>query len=357
MLTFRIILGLLGAEIIAVVCLLAATLLVQARNAGRKAARRNELWAVLVPAALDGDHDALPQLQASLRSNRDWKAFHLFIDEQLRGESGRTPLRLRRLSRHTGLSDRLQAELLHSRDPLDQAAAGKTLARLREKFAEEHILDLLRSDDAAVVLAAAYATASFCDPKQLLPVFRAIYGRTPITLHGAAELLSSFGDRACPAIHRLLHGVVTQYKEVTTTGHTDPIDSSNAVAWDDTAAQVVLIDLLTFYGYQPASPALLQLLNLSDSVEVLIHLVKGVAAVAETAAVPRLVDLLRHWNWVVRDQSLRALATLGATETVGAVEALLDDSVLAVRATAHSTLSTLGALEAARHTELTAALA
>ena len=171
--------------------------------------------------------------------------------------------RLRRLTRHVGLTERLHRELLEARDPLDRAAAGKTLARLRERIAEEKILDLLGSKDPAVVLSAAYATASFRDPKQFLPVFRAVYGRTPITLHGAAELLTGFEEGICPVITRLLEGVVGQYRRARKAGGTGLVDPNKAVDRNDTAAQVVMVDLLAFYAYRPAAATVSRLLTLS----------------------------------------------------------------------------------------------
>jgi HEAT repeat protein len=351
--TLEIIVLFIGAELIALALLLVATLLTQARKSGRKIRRRRRLWHILLPEALAGDPEAVVGIGASLHSKGDWKAFHSFIDEELQRERGRSTLGLRRLCRLVGLTERLRHELLNARDPLDRAAAGKTLARLRERIAEEMILDLLKSKDPAVVLAAAYATACFRDPKQFLPVFRAVYQRTPITLHGAAELLSGFDEGACPTIHRLLGGVVSQYRLLAKGGSTGPVDPEKAVEWSDTAAQVVMVDLLAFYAYQPAASTLLRLLTLSEDEEVLIHLVKAIAGVGDASATPRLVQLLGHPNWVIRSQSVHAL---GAVEAISSVQAMLGDHNLAVRASARETLQTLRTMEASREARVLEAL-
>ncbi len=340
-LVLDLILGIIGLEFLAIVLLLVTVFAVQARKSGGRAQRRKALWKRLLPVAVAGDPETIGRVRASLRRGSDWKAFHSFIDERLRHEREGSMLGLRRLCRHVGLTERLHQQLLQARDPLDRAAAGRTLARLRERIAEDSLLPLLGSSDPAVVLAAAYAVASFKQSDQFLPVFRAVYGRTSITLHGAAELLSGFGKGVCPVVHRLLKGVVKQHQQLVAAVPGTPVDPDKAVDRADTAAQVVMVDLLAFYGYRPAAPTLTYLLSLSDHEEVLIHLVKAVSVVGNASAVPRLTELLGHSSWVVRRQSIQALAALSAVDAVPAIRVLLGDGNLMVRTSAQEALQTL----------------
>jgi hypothetical protein len=342
--TLNIIVSVIALEVLAVALLLITIFVTQARKSGGRAQQRRALWESMLPGALAGERHAMMRIRSSLRRPSHWKQFQAFVDEQLRHEQNGSMLGLRRLCRHVGLTERLQRQLLRAHDPLERAAAGRTLARLRERIAEEKILPLLRSKDPAVVLAAAYATASFRDPGRFLPVFRAVYDRTPITLHGAAELLSGFGEGVCPVIHRLLEGVAEQYEPTVTALDIQPADPEKAVSRNDTAVQVVMADLLTFYAYRPAAPVLVQMVSLTDDEEVLIHLVKAVAALGDTSAAPRLTELLGHPSWVVRRQSVQALAAIGAVETVQPIRALLGDDNLMVRT---SVLEALAALKSA----------
>jgi hypothetical protein len=353
----QIILFLIGLQLVVIAFLLVAALVTQSRKSGAKVQSLKLLWGGLLPAALAGQPGATAVMRGTLGSKTAFEAFHGFFDEQLRRERGRSPLALRRLSRAIGFTERLERNLLRSRDPFNRAAAAKTLGRLRESTAQETAIDLLGSKDPAVVLAAAYATASYRDPKQLLAVFRAVYDRTPITLHGAAELLSGFGDGACPVVHELLVGVASRYPYPRRLDPVDPVAPGKDIDPDDTAAQTVMIDLMAFYGYVPAEFTLLRLLRVAEDHEVLIHLVKAIAKVGNVAAVPRLTELLTHPNWVIRSQSAQALAALGAIEAAPSVRALLDDNNLAVRACAQRTLRALEAAEIGGKENLAEALA
>jgi hypothetical protein len=332
----------IALQVAALLCLLAAVINARVRISGAKIRRLRRLWSRLLPEALEGKRQAIAPIKRTLRSKADFAAFHDFLDEQLRERHGRSPILLRHLSRSLGFTDRLQRQLRRSRDQLDRAAAAKTLGRLRERVAREAVAALLRSDDPAVVLAAGYASASFRDPRYFLPVLRAVYQHTPITLHGIAELLSGFEEGVCPVIHEVLDKVVDQYELETPSVPFDPEEQVDRV---DVAARVVMIDLLAFYKYVPAAASLLRLLELSEHEEVLIHLVKALARTGDAAAVPRLTDLIVHPNWVLRSQAAHALAALDAADVAPRIRTLLDDDNLQVRASAQRALLSLKALE------------
>ncbi len=338
----EIILIIVGIEMATIVFLLVATVITHTRRSGAKIRRLQRTWCRLLPDALKGQREATAWIKRSLSSEANFEAFHAFLDEQLRHSRGHSTLSLRQLSRAVGYTDRLQDQLTKSRDHLDRAAAAKTLSRLRERIARDAVVDLLQSDDPAVVLAAAYACASFRDPKYFLPVFQAVYKRTPITLHGAAELLSGFEEGICPVIHKLLTKLVAQYRHGATL---DPVDPEKEIARSDTAAQVVVIDLLAFYAYVPAAHTILRLLKLSQDDEVLIHLVKAIAKVGDSTAVPRLTELLGHQNWVIRSQAAHALAMLDAVDAASSISALLNDDSLRVRGYAQQALQSLRTVE------------
>jgi hypothetical protein len=344
--TLHIIVAAIGLQLLCLAFLLVATLVTQARRSEGKSRELEETWCLLLPAALAGQAEATGQIQASIRSRAGFESFHRSLDAQLHDTGSRSRLAVRRLCREVGFTDRLLEDLVQSRDPLSRAAAAKTLGRLREKTALETALDLLHADDPAVVLAAADAITSLHEVRQFLPVFRAVYGRTPITLHGAAGLLSGFGSAVCPVIHRLLIDLAARGRGSFALDAAGGLDPEKSVGSDDVAAQVVMVDLLAFYGYLPAAPTLLRLLRTAKDDEVLIHLVKALAKVGNSAAFPGLSELLAHSNWVVRSQGAEALSALHALGAVPYIRPLLDDESPAVRACAQRALASLNALEA-----------
>ena len=349
--TLEVILAVIGLQLVCIAYLLTATLITQGRRSEGKSRQRTEAWSHLLNEAIAGHVDATVQIQDDIRSRAGFESLHRFIDAQLRDTGPRSPLAIRRLCRDVGFTDRLQEDLVQSRDQLSRAGAAKTLGRLREKVALETALDLLHSDDAAVTLAAADTIASLREVKQFLPVFRAIYRRTPITLHGAAGLLSGFGRDVCPVIHRLLMGLVSQELRASSVDSRGRIDPEKSVAIDDVGAQVVMIDLLAFYVYLPSAPTLLRLVKTTKNEEVLIHLVKALAKVGNSAAIPALCRLLAHANWVVRSQSVEALSALHAVGAIPSISLRLDDESLAVRASAQRALASLNTLEAEHEAE------
>ena len=340
--TLQVVLAIIAVELVTLLGLFAALVLTHARKSGAKIRRLRRLWIRLLPDALEGRRQATARIRETILSDAGFRSFHEFLDEQLRQLGAGSPVRLRHLSRTLGFTQRLQRQLTESRDQLDRAAAAKTLGRLREKMSREAVTELLHSEDPAVVLAAGYASASFRDPSYFLPVFRAVYQRTRITLHGIAELLSRFEEGICPVVHELLDELIHQYS---LEGPPSSFNPDKEVDRGDQAAQVVMIDLLAFFAYRPAAGSLLRLLELSEHEEVLIHIVKALAKVGDAAAVPRLCELLTHPNWVLRSQAVQALAALGAVESTPLIHALLEDDDLRVRVYAQKALHSLKAVE------------
>jgi len=338
----EIVVVVIALELVALVGLFAGLVTLHVRRSGTKIRRLRRLWVRMLPEALEGRRQATVRIRDSIASEVAFEAFHAFLDEQLRQLDGGSPLRLRHLSRTLGATQRLQAELAQARDPLERASAAKTLARLRERMSREAVAELLHSEDPAVVLAAGYASASFRDPNSFLPVFRAVYKGTRITLHGTAELLSRFGEGVCPVIHKLLDDLIARYTE---TNLPHPLDPERDVERNDQAAQVVMVDLLAFFAHRPAAPTLLRLLQLSEHEEVLIHLVKALAKIGDATAIPSLAELLTQQNWVIRSQAVQALAALEAVDTIPLIHALLEDDDLRVRVYARNALDCLSQIQ------------
>lgn len=339
------IMAIIGLELVALLILFAAIVSSSARKSGARCRRLQKQWGVLLPDALEGKRDATNRIKRTLDSPAARRAFQSFVEERLSDSlTTGSSLAVRHLCRSIGFTEWLQSALRDSKDELSRASAARTLARLREKSARGPIAGLLTSEDPAAVLAAGYACAAFRDPRQFLTVFQAIYRRTPITLHGAAELLSGFGEGVCPHLHGLLQRLIERYKSGTCHESLDP---RREVAREDTAAQVVIVDILAFYGYLPAARSLLRLLNLVDNEEVLIHLIKALAKVGDASAVPTLTKMLAHSNWVVRSQAAQALATLGPLAAAARVRPLVIDGNPQVRISAGWALEAAQAVEAA----------
>jgi HEAT repeats len=338
----EIVLTVIALELVTLLCLFAGLLVMHVRRSGTRVRRLRRLWTRMFPEALEGRRQPTERIKATLVSDANFKTFHCFLDERLLQMGGDSPLQLRHLCRALGATKRLQSQLADSRDPLERAAAAKTLGRLRERMSREAVTELLHSSDPAVVLAAGYASASFRDPNYFLPVLRAVYKGTRITLHGTAELLSRFQEGVCPVIHSLLDKLIDRCAE------TEPLhslDPDTEVDPGDQAAQVVMVDLLAFFAYRPASSTLLRLLQLSEHDEVLIHIVKALAKIGDAAAIPDLSELLTHPNWVLRGQAVQALAALEAVEAVPLIRTLLEDEDVRVRLYARNALECLSQAE------------
>lgn len=338
----HVVLVVIAVELVTLLGLFLVLVTMHVRKSGAKTRKFRRFWVRLLPEALEGRREPTVRIKESIVTDACFTLFHEFMDEQLRQLGSGSPLRLRHLSRRLGFTQRLQRQLAESRDPLDRAAAAKTLGRLRERLPREAVAELLRSEDPAVVLAAGYAAASFRDPSYFIPVFRAVYQRTRITLHGIAELLSRFEEGVCPVIHKTLENLIAQYSRKTPSRSFNP---NKQVDRSDQAAQVVMVDLLAFFAYRPAAGSLLRLLRLSEHEEVLIHIVKALAKMGDTGAIPSLSELLTHPNWVLRSQAVQALATLGAVESAPLILARLEDDDLRVRVYAQKALHSLGEVE------------
>jgi HEAT repeat protein len=340
--TLYIVLVFIALELLALLGLFAGLMTMHVRRSGKRIRRLRRRWARMFPEALEGRRHPVVRIGETLTSDANFKAFHVFLDEQLRQLGDGSTLQLRHLCRALGVTRRLQRQLAESSDALERAAAAKTLGRLRERMSRNAVAELLHSEDSAAVLAAGYASASFRDPRMVLPVFRAVYKGTRITLHGTAELLSRFGQGVCPVIHELLEGLVARYSE---REPVRPFDPDEEIDRGDQAAQVVMVDLLAFFAYRPAAPTLLRLLRLSEHEEVVIHLVKALAKLGDAAAIPSLSGLLTHSNWVIRSQTVQALAALEAIDTIPLIHVLLEDEDLRVRVYARNALESLKEVE------------
>jgi HEAT repeat protein len=299
----------IGLELFSLLVLFVSILYTSTRKSGRRIRRLRRLWSIWLPDALEGKRRSTSRIKKSLRSKLARENFHGFIDEQLDlATTAAQALALRHFCRTIGFTDWLLTSLYEAADELDRAGAARTLSRLREKFAHEPVSEMLNtSEDPAVVLTAGYASAAFRDPENFLSVFKAIYHRTPITLHGAAELLSGFGRGVCPVIHRHMDQLADQYLEQTPI---ESLDGTQVPLRTDVAVQVVMSDIVGFFKYRPVGATVLKLLDLVDDDEVLIHLVKAAGRVCDESAAHILKDFLNHNNWVLRAQAGYAMSAL-----------------------------------------------
>ena len=288
-------------------------------GAGRRRERQIRLWTKTLGPALAGRRHARSRVRRSLKSEEDIVAFQRFLHDHFGPSLSEHSASLRQLMRALGVTSWLHARFRKAGKDLDRASAARTLAYLGEPLNPAEVAELLSSKDPAAVLAAAHALTSLGNPSYFLPVFRAIYDRTPITLHGAAGLLSRFGPAACPTITRLVsevvkHTVTAPNPKFPGDALPDALDHTKAVDPNDVAAQVVMIDLLAFFRYAPAAPILRELLRVSPHEEVVIHLVKALGALKDSEAIPLLEPLLKHDNWVIRTQAAKALAAIASSK-------------------------------------------
>jgi hypothetical protein len=216
----------------------------------------------------------------------DIRAFHRQIDEELRGEPGHSALVMRRISREIGLTARLQDELREADDRRVQAAAARTLMRLREDVPPDTVLDLLDSDDPIVVMDAAEAAALFRDPGLFLPVLRALCDRTPAAPEEGAVVLHFFGEDVCPTAHGLLKNVLRQHLDAEQPEFAPPVDLTTQIDRDDVAAQAMLVGLLVSYQYGPAFPTFSRLLRQRVDEGLRTRLAQAVAVAEHVPAEP-----------------------------------------------------------------------
>jgi hypothetical protein len=330
----------IALEAVVLLVVLEGLLATRARKSGRKLRRLRALWAEQLPLALSGQSDATDCIRDTLHTAVVWKAFHRYTIEEVGGKRFNTGPELRSVCRAVGLTRWLGRELREARNPLDRVIAARTLARLEESVSLDTVTGLLRSNKPVLVLAAAYAAAASKDPDQFLPVFRAIRDQTAITPHGAAELLSAFDKSICPVVHGLLAQAVPD-PSASLRQHGLARNNQGDTETGCGSALVVMIELLTFHNHRAAAPTFVQLLELSDDEEVIEHLVKAITVLGVTDAAPRLIELLRYPNSVIRGKAAQALARLRAVEAVWDVRELLFDQNPTVRAEAKEALRLL----------------
>lgn len=312
----------LGIEVVALVVLTGLVIRHAAGSAPWREGHLHKLWAVLVPQALAGDRRAQAKLAATVQSERrlDLLAAFLRAEPETTGADTITQVHFPRtaslsvISDQLGLTDLLRQRLRTARRDLERATAASLLVSLGRSPTSDEIAPLLESKDPVAVLVAARALARIGSPDMVLPVFEAIYRRTPITLHGAAGMLVEFGPGACPRLVSLLQEVLDT-----------PREERDGLGLANEAAQVVLIDLLAFFQHKPAARVLRDLLTQAEDTEVVIHLIKALGALGDEQADTVLAGFLRHENWVVRSQAAKALAQLESDGWTEVVEPLAID--------------------------------
>ncbi|MCX8032630.1 MAG: HEAT repeat domain-containing protein [Thermoleophilia bacterium] len=277
---------------------------------GTRRERQIRLWVKALDHALAGRRCARNRIRRTLKTEEDIIAFQRFLHEHCHSLKVDSWASLRQLLRALGVTTWLHTRFREARKDLERASAARTLAYLKEPLDPEEVATLLDSKDPAAVLAAAHALTSLGNPDYVVRIFRAVYDRTPITLHGAAGLLSRLGPGVCPTITRILADVLKRIAGNRRPEQPTDIDHTREIDPNDVAAQVVLVDLLAFFRYTPAGPVLRRLLMFSPHDEVVIHLVKALGALRDNKAIPLLKPLLEHENWVVRSQTAKALAAI-----------------------------------------------
>lgn len=300
----------IAVEVAALFGLLIAIVWQSLWGIGARRERHTRLWTRTLDHALAGSRCARNRIRRTLKTEEDIVAFQRFLHEHCHSLKVENSASLRQLMRTLGVTTWLHKRFREARKDLDRASAARTLAYLKEPLDHDEVATLLNSKDPAAVLAAAHALTSLGNPDYLVRIFRAVYDRTPITLHGAAGLLSRLGPAVCPTITRLLADVLKRLAVNKGPDQATDVDRTREIDPNDVAAQVVLIDLLAFFRYKPAAPVLRRLLLFSPHDEVVIHIVKALGALGDSKAVPLLKPLVKHDNWVVRSQTAKALAAI-----------------------------------------------
>lgn len=319
-------------EILGLLCLVLIIMMKDSRGPQSwRAFYLQRRWKKLVPRAARGDTFSLDKLRPTLSNKHRMRAFQHFIDQELTSSGSRTTARTRTLVRDLGFTEWLEDVVQNSHNELERAGAARTLQRLHEQVDTERLEELLHSKDPAVVISAGYMIAATKEASLFYPVLLAVYKQTQITMHGAAELLSRFGPKICPQMRQLL-GELAMAQERGFRSRISP---------DDVGIQVIMIDLLAFFGSGRAAKTLSRLMDSTPHEEVLIHIVKALAIIGSSGDAAELIRLLSHSNWVIRSQSAIALATLGASQALPEIETLLEDSDHHVRLAAERALGIL----------------
>ena len=267
---------------------------------------------------LKGSRGIFEPVRPSSRSSR--RSGHLLLDAGFGPDAGLGPLLLK---------PGLQRALVERLPAAEPEGVPIHRARFREVDQVEQALGVVIR---ASVIGAGEREAPTANRMDILPVFRAIRGRTAVSPHGAAEVLSAFDKNICPVVHGLLAQAVPDPRaSLHKHGLISDEERDGGVARACDTAQVVMIELLTFHNHRAAGGTFLQLLELSEDEEVLEHLIRAVAVFGETDAAPRLIELLRHPSPIIRGEAARALAALKAIEAMWDIRDLLVDENPTVR--------------------------
>jgi hypothetical protein len=238
------------------------------------------------PGTPSGGPVAEAQLGDGLAPDFDWKAFHHCVDEQLRSEPDHSVLALQRLCRAAGLTGRLQHEVCESTDSLDRARAARTLMRLREEVSPYALVELLDSEDPAVVVAVAEAIALSHETRLFVRVLRALCERVPGSAATINRLLLLFGEDSCPAVHGLLKNVLRQYIDAEDPTANHDIDPATEIDRHEALHLMAIVEVLARHGYRVAVPTFTRLLGVCDNDALHRCLAREVAAAGDAWSLP-----------------------------------------------------------------------
>jgi HEAT repeat protein len=169
------------------------------------------------------------------------------------------------------------------------------------------------------IFAAALGLALCGDTESLQDVIKKIYREQSPKGDALLTVLATYGKKAVSKIHQLL------------------MEGSLSVT-----ETCVLIDLLGFFRYQPASSTLVQMLSNTKNTEVLIHVIETLALIGDKETADILLPFLRHQDFRVRLKAVHAIQRLGNRRYMTEIEALLWDNDWWVRRNAAEAISRMG---------------
>lgn len=308
-------------------------------NQAKFRAKKQE-WEGLYLNYLQGELD-LDKIAGLMKDDKRYYWLWKFFAPYLEMLDGSDFDKTKALCREISLIGHYKQKLEHGRLS-EKATAARVLGALRCKESITGMISLLGSKHQLLVQSASLGLAKSGESKTFFPAARALLDNTYFTYEGVTEILAAYGINVAPLMVRFLEGetglLPGEAKDKSLKKKKKAFDLKTV---DPSAYNSVMIDLLGFFKYHEALPALHNLLDEADP-ETTVHILKAFYSIGEVPDNFDLKPYLEHRYWVVRNFSAMIWRLTGDRQAISILEKLLQDQNWWVRFNAAEALYEAG---------------
>lgn len=289
----------LASQLALIGLLLGYALLLRLRRrlAARRRAKLYTVWHYLVPAYLSGEIDQM-HLAASL-ARRDYPLFAQFLRPYLVDLAGSDARRLSALLSDLGFKDYLR-RFIHHRSPWRRAYALHFFALIEDPEALPIIRNALDDRSEFVVYQAAEALMRLHDFQSIAAVLARVSALSNANRERLAVYMMEFGVQILPVLQQMVR-------------------EAGAPPW----LQVVVLQVLAYHRFTPATWDILYRYLHTTEREVRIACVKALAACGEPTLVGFFEEMLGDRDPVVQAEAAKAIGQMGESHHAAMLARLL----------------------------------